>query len=739
MSDNRDDRPRGPGRGGPPKRGGGGAGRGDTGRSFGRDGKPGGKPGGKPAGAGKRDFKGGGKPGGFQRDDRPPRDGDERRAPRGEGGFGERKFGDRKFGDRKFGDRPFGDRKPGERHGGERHGGGRGHDFGRRPGDERGFKPRQDRGGEPRGDFADRNAGGARGGDRPFRRPEGKPGFKPRFDRPRSERPYGERPRNDRPFRKTVTGEAYDAPREDGLDRISKIMARAGVASRRDAEAMIEAGRVAVNGETIAEPGTVAGPHDVILVDGQPLPPKEKTRLWLYHKPAGLVTTAHDPEGRPTVFDNLPEGLPRVVSVGRLDINTEGLLLLTNDGGLAQVLAHPKTGWLRRYRVRAHGQIDASDLERLADGIEVDGMHYGPIEARIDRVQGDNIWLTLGLREGKNREVKRVLEHLGLQVNRLIRVSFGPFQLGEMDEGQAEEVRTRILRDQLGPELTRAAEADFDLPAVERLREGFHTEHEARREAPRRREGEDRPERGQDRPERSHDRHEPRERGRDRPAPREREREAPGPREVLERGGRGLPARSVWRDAETETARPHSGKKPRRGEDPVAARAADAARPRTRAGKVESPSGRAVLVERVTSSDPSGEGRLFRKTRGAAPRDEGRGERFRDDRGRDERGRDERAPREGGDRPFTGKPRGKPSGDRPFSGKPSFGKPGAGRRDERDGPRAGGEGGFRSGPRGDRPGGFKGGGPRSGGPKGGGGFKGGGFKGGRPGGRGPAR
>ncbi len=729
MSDNRDDRPRGPGRGGSSR--GGPPGRGGSGRGFGKGGdrprgdRPGGDRAGKPGGFGGKggSFKaGGGKPGRFQRDDRPrpPRDGDERRPPRGE--------------------RPEGGR---ERHGGERHGGGRGHDFGRRPGDERGFKPRQDRSGEPRRDFADRSSDGTRGGDRPFRRPEGKPGFarsgapggqrpgfKPRFDRPRSERPYGERPRNDRPFRKTVSGEAFDAPREDGLDRVSKIMARAGVASRRDAEAMIEAGRVALNGEAITEPGTVAGPHDVILVDGQPLPAKEKTRLWLYHKPAGLVTTAHDPEGRPTVFDNLPEGLPRVVSVGRLDINTEGLLLLTNDGGLAQVLAHPKTGWLRRYRVRAHGQIDASDLERLADGIEVDGMHYGPIEARIDRVQGDNIWLTLGLREGKNREVKRVLEHLGLQVNRLIRVSFGPFQLGEMEEGQAEEVRTRILRDQLGPELTRAAEADFDLPAVERLREGFHSEHEARLRDERPRD--ERPR--QDRPRHDPPRHDSprpeRPRG-DRPRhdrrPDDRDARPSGPREVLERGGRNQPQRSVWRDVETETARPHAGKKPRRGEDPAADRAARADRPRTRAGKVESPSGRAVLVERVAGTDPSGDGRLFRKAKGATQRDPARD-------------RDERAPRSGGfergGRDRDGQDRGKGGFGKDGSGKGGSGKGGfgpRGGRDERPG------GGFKGKPGGGRPprdrdgaprGEFRGGGSKDGG------FKGGGFKGGRSGGGG---
>ncbi|MFN7001733.1 MAG: pseudouridine synthase, partial [Elioraea tepidiphila] len=179
---------------------------------------------------------------------------------------------------------------------------------------------------------------------------------------------------------------------------------------------------------------------DLVLVDGERLPERERTRLWLYHKPAGLVTTTSDPEGRPTIFDALPEDLPRVVTVGRLDINTEGLLLLTNDGGLARVLALPATGWLRRYRVRAHGIVDQATLDRLRDGIEVDGVEYGPIEAELDRVQGANSWLTLSLREGKNREVKNVLGALGLEVNRLIRVSFGPFQLGELAEGEVDEV-----------------------------------------------------------------------------------------------------------------------------------------------------------------------------------------------------------------------------------------------------------------------------------------------------------
>jgi 23S rRNA pseudouridine2605 synthase len=250
-------------------------------------------------------------------------------------------------------------------------------------------------------------------------------------------------------------------------ERIAKVIARAGLASRREAEAWIAAGRVAVNGRTITSAALNIGPRDKVAVDGEPLPARERTRLWLYHKPRGLVTTARDPQGRTTVFDVLPPELPRVVSVGRLDLNTEGLLLLTNDGGLARVLAHPSTAWLRRYRVRAFGKVDVAKLQTLKDGIEIDGFQYGPIEAVLDRQQGDNAWLTLGLREGKNREVRRVLEHLGLSVNRLIRLSFGPFQLGDLGEGAAEEIRTRYLKDQLGS-LAEKAECDFDAPMVDR-------------------------------------------------------------------------------------------------------------------------------------------------------------------------------------------------------------------------------------------------------------------------------
>ena len=203
---------------------------------------------------------------------------------------------------------------------------------------------------------------------------------------------------------------------------------------------------------------------ETILIDGEPIPQIERTRLWLYHKPAGLVTTNRDPQGRPTVFERLPADLPRVLSVGRLDINTEGLLLLTNDGGLARVLELPQTGWLRRYRVRAHGKIEQNRLDELKNGIAVDGVFYGAVEAEIERRQGTNVWLTMGLREGKNREVKNILGALGLEVNRLIRISYGPFQLGELPESAVLEVRGRTLRDQLGAKLIDEAGSDFDAP-----------------------------------------------------------------------------------------------------------------------------------------------------------------------------------------------------------------------------------------------------------------------------------
>src|SRR5262249_16843301 len=225
-------------------------------------------------------------------------------------------------------------------------------------------------------------------------------------------------------------------------ERIAKAIARAGLASRREAEAWIAAGRVAVNGQVIDSAARNVSPADRVTGDGPPAPAPRAPRLFLYHKPRGLVTTNADPEGRPTIFGALPKWLPRVLTVGRLDMGTEGLLLLTNDGGLARVLELPETGWLRRYRVRAHRPVTPGEADGLREGVTVDGIHYGPIEAALDREQGEhgaNIWLTFAIREGKNREVRNVLRHLGLQVNRLIRVSFGPFQLREITEGDVEE------------------------------------------------------------------------------------------------------------------------------------------------------------------------------------------------------------------------------------------------------------------------------------------------------------
>jgi 23S rRNA pseudouridine2605 synthase len=257
-------------------------------------------------------------------------------------------------------------------------------------------------------------------------------------------------------------------PATKNAERIAKVIARAGLASRREAEAWIAAGRVSVNGSTISSPALNVTAKDRITVDGKPLPQRERTRLFLFHKPRGLVTTSADTHGRPTIFGALPKDLPRMVSVGRLDMNTEGLLLLTNDGGLARALELPATGWLRRYRVRAHGRILQPRLDALRHGIEVDGIRYGAIEATLDREQGANVWLTFAMREGKNREIRNVLGHLGLAVNRLIRVSYGPFQLGELPPGAVEEIKTRALREQLGSRIAAIAGADFSGPILER-------------------------------------------------------------------------------------------------------------------------------------------------------------------------------------------------------------------------------------------------------------------------------
>ncbi|HKS20880.1 MAG TPA: pseudouridine synthase [Bradyrhizobium sp.] len=372
-------------------------------------------------------------------------------------------------------------------------------------------KARDDRGGDERPRFSrareDRPSGDRPRGDRPFA--ERSPRERPKFDRPRQRRDdrpegrtdwqehprsersaggFGDRPRRDneddskvfakRPAfggrgayrerkgdfdRRAPRAEVEPKPKKAG-ERIAKALARAGLASRRDAEEMVVQGRVTVNGRVINSPALDITANDVVTVDGKLLPPRERTRLFMYHKPRGLMTTHADPEGRPTVFDNLPDNLPRLISIGRLDFNTEGLLLLTNDGGLARVLELPDTGWLRRYRVRAYGEVTQGQLDELKKGVEVDGVKYGSIDATLERDQGANVWLVFAIREGKNREVRNVMAHLGLEVNRLIRISYGPFQLGELEEGRVEEVKTRVLREQLGEKIAALAGADFNRP-----------------------------------------------------------------------------------------------------------------------------------------------------------------------------------------------------------------------------------------------------------------------------------
>ncbi len=322
---------------------------------------------------------------------------------------------------------------------------------------------------------------------RPFRREDGeKRAFVKRGDKPGS----GPRPDRRAPdMAQPVAGE------DDGSERIARRLARAGVSSRRDAEAMIADGRITLNGKVLDTPAINVVASDRIEIDGKPIPDIERTRLFLFHKPAGVVTTNRDPEGRRTVFDVLPAGLPRLMTVGRLDINTEGLLLLTNDGGLSRVLELPATGWLRRYRVRVHGKVEPQALEGLKDGIAVDGVLYGGIEATLDREQGSNAWLTIGLREGKNREVKNILGALGLDVTRLIRISYGPFQLGELPEGELHELKGKHLREQLGERLIEEAGANFDAPVLTGFSNKEGASAPARKEKPQirpERRGEDR-------------------------------------------------------------------------------------------------------------------------------------------------------------------------------------------------------------------------------------------------------
>src|SRR5580765_4930012 len=237
---------------------------------------------------------------------------------------------------------------------------------------------------------------------------------------------------------------------EKSGERIAKVIARAGVCSRRDAERLIEAGRVALNGKTVKSPALNVSLDALITIDGNAIPDASPAKLWRYHKPAGLVTSHRDPEGRPTVFSHLPPHLPRVVSVGRLDISSEGLLLLTNDGAIARKLELPSQGWVRRYRARLHGEVSQSKLDRLKAGATIEGVRYGPATAVLERTKGSNAWAMVSLTEGKNREVKKLMEHLGLKVARLIRVSFGPFHLGHLPEGDVEEIPAKVWRQQLG-------------------------------------------------------------------------------------------------------------------------------------------------------------------------------------------------------------------------------------------------------------------------------------------------
>jgi len=377
----------------------------------------------------------------FPRDDRPRED--------GEGGFRKRP---------RFEGKPF-EKRDGPRPGRAERGEARGREFSRESTNEdsRRERPQFDRPHPKR-----------EGGFEGRRRPEG--------GKPQAAR-HGSAPR--KPFARA--NEAEEAPGE----RIAKRLARVGIASRRDAEELIAAGRVRVNGQVLTSPAFNVMPQDRIELDDQVIPPVERTRLFLFHKPGGVVTTSRDPEGRKTVFDILPTDLPRVMTVGRLDINTEGLLLLTNDGGLSRVLELPATGWLRRYRVRVHGKVDEKQLAALKEGIAVDGVFYGSVEASLDREQGTNAWLTVGLREGKNREVKNILGALGLEVTRLIRISYGPFQLGELPEGHVQELSGRTLREQLGERLIEEAGANFDADIIKPF-----SNKPVRREAAARPEGE---------------------------------------------------------------------------------------------------------------------------------------------------------------------------------------------------------------------------------------------------------
>ncbi len=515
---------------------------------------------------------------------------------------------------------------------------------------------------------------------------------------------------------------------EDGkAERISKVMARVGVASRRDIERMILDGRVKLNGVLLDTPVVNVTLSDKIEVDGVPIRGIERTRLWLYHKPAGLVTTNADPEGRPTVFDNLPEELPRVMSIGRLDINTEGLLLLTNDGGLARVLELPTTGWLRRYRVRAHGEIDQEALDKLKEGIAVDGVLYGSIDATLDRTQGSNVWITMGLREGKNREIKNVLGALGLEVNRLIRISYGPFQLGELPEGHVLEVRGRTLRDQLGPRLVEDAKANFDAPlynapAVAEPEEAdAKPARTAKEERPRRERPEDKRERALSRLDTKRDDrrdggHKDDDRPKRQPLGSRRNANvwmAPGARPLGEKA-----AAKAAKNARTATKRGETERSQRSGFD----RPDEG--PRVRINRIDEGDGEWIRSSEEAPRKSRGDDEGFDRKRSRGDRPQGDrpargdrpfGDRPRGDRAFGDRPRGERGSRpEGGDRPraksFQGEARSErsfgdrpPRSDRPFGDKPRGNRPPRAEGDERPRGRSFGGEQHSERPRGDRP------------------------------------
>ena len=477
-----------------------------------------------------------------------------------------------------------------------------------------------------------------------------------------------------------------DKPGQSG-ERLAKVIARAGLCSRRDAEDWIKAGRVAVNGNVVRTPAFNVTARDSITVDGRPLAARSGTRVWLYHKPSGLVVTEKDPEGRPTIFEALAEaGLPRVLTVGRLDLNTEGLLLLTNDGGLKRVLELPATGWLRRYRVRAFGSITQAQLDVLKEGIEVDGVMYGSIEATLERQQGSNVWLVVALREGKNREVKNVLAKLGLQVNRLIRVSYGPFQLGDLPIGAVEAVKARVLRDQLGKKLADAAGVDFEseMPEVAAMRE------------------QDKPSRGERLPP-----------GRKAPPPRDRHKPGRPPlRHDERRDERGPAARPPRGESRPRRIFFDDGRPPEEFVPPEPRGKREDRGPRPGSGKGDRPE-RGPRTER--RDRPGGGPRADRPARGARPQrsagpDRGprpdRPERpdrpFREKPRPAGAARPERTPRDGAPGRKPGPPR--PGGSRPGPGAARSPRPsGAGPRPPRPGARPSRPGGTR--PGGSRPGG----------------------------------